>query len=132
MMKESYCMNDSAKIWLERAESSYKLGIIDKTEGIFYEDLCFQLQQACEKSLKALLIHNNIDPPQTHSFGILLQAIEKIAKIPSMIKDVIILNNYAVQMRYPGDYVPVDKVEYLEIREISEKVLNWVKETISS
>jgi HEPN domain-containing protein len=125
-------MNDSVKIWLERAESSYKLGIIEETEGIFYEDLCFQLQQACEKSLKALLIHNDIDPPKTHSFGILLEEIKKITQIPSEIKDVISLNNYAVQTRYPGDYVPVDEEEYLEIKEISENVLKWVKDTIST
>ena len=125
-------MNDSVKIWLERAESSYNLGIIEKTEGIFYEDLCFQLQQACEKSLKALLIYYDIDPPKTHSFGIILKEIEKTTTIPPEIKDVISLNNYAVQTRYPGDYVPVDEEEYLEIKEISENVLNWVKETIST
>lgn len=124
-------MNDSVKIWIGRAESSYKLGIIDKIEEIYYEDLCFQLQQACEKSLKALLIHKNIDPPKTHSFGILLQKIEEIMEIPSMIKDVIMLNNFAVQIRYPGDYVPVDKEEYLVIRGITEYVLNWVKKMIS-
>jgi len=125
-------MNDSVEIWLKRAESSYKLGIIEKTEGIFFEDLCFQLQQACEKSLKALLIHNDIDPPKTHSFGILLEEIEKKIVIPSEIKEVISLNNYAVQTRYPGDYAPVDEEEYLEIKEISENVLNWVKVTIST
>ena len=49
-------MNDSVEIWLDRAISSCKLGIVDKSKGIFYEDLCFQLQQACEKALKAILV----------------------------------------------------------------------------
>jgi hypothetical protein len=42
------------------------------------------------------------------------------------------LNNYAVQTRYPGDYVPVNKEEYLEIKEVTENVLEWVKEMIST
>ncbi|MDC7235235.1 MAG: HEPN domain-containing protein [Spirochaetales bacterium] len=124
-------MNDSVKLWLDRAESSYKLGVVEKEDGIFYEDLCFQLQQACEKALKAVLIHFDIEPPKTHSFGILLQKIESKIEVPLNVKDVITLNSYAVQTRYPGDYVPVDEVEYLEIKEITEMVLDWVNVTIT-
>jgi HEPN domain-containing protein len=125
-------MSDSVQVWMQRAESSFKLGIIEKSEGIFYEDLCFQLQQACEKALKALLIQYDIDPPKTHFFGILLEEIEKHIQVLPEVKEVLSLNNYAVQTRYPGNYMPVDEEEYLEIKEISETVLNWVKETIST
>jgi len=132
MKKESFYMSDSVQVWMQRAESSFKLGIIEKSEGIFYEDLCFQLQQACEKALKALLIQYDIDPPKTHFFGILLEEIEKHIQVLPEVKEVLSLNNYAVQTRYPGNYMPVDEEEYLEIKEISETVLNWVKETIST
>ena len=125
-------MSDSVQVWMQRAESSFKLGIIEKSEEIFYEDLCFQLQQACEKALKALLIQYDIDPPKTHFFGILLEEIEKHIQVLPEVKEVLSLNNYAVQTRYPGNYMPVDEEEYLEIKEISETVLNWVKETIST
>ena len=30
-------------------------------------------------------------------------------KVPEDLKNIIILNDYAVQTRYPGDYTPVDK-----------------------
>ena len=124
-------MNKSVQKWFERAESSYRLGIIEKTEGIYYEDLCFQLQQACEKALKVVLIHNDIEPKKTHSFRIILQQIEEILEVPDNIKEVILLENYAVQTRYPGDYEPVDFKEYNEVKIISKNVIDWVKKLIT-
>lgn len=109
-------MDNSVRKWLERADSSLKLGTVEKTDGICYEDLCFQLQQACEKALKAVLIFHDVEPRKTHSFGVLLQQIEKMQDVPEPIKDVIILENYAVQTRYPGDYEPVDSEEYNEVK----------------
>jgi hypothetical protein len=44
------------------------LGTVTKTNEISFEDLCFQLQYAVEKAMKALLIHKDVEPPITHSF----------------------------------------------------------------
>ena len=41
--------------WLKRARSSLERTKIGKvSQGILYEDLCFDAQQAVEKSLKAI------------------------------------------------------------------------------
>ena len=53
-----------AEEWLKRARSNIegaKVGIV--SEGILYEDLCFDCQQAVEKSLKGLLVHLKIEFP---------------------------------------------------------------------
>jgi HEPN domain-containing protein len=42
--------------WLKRARSSLGLAKSSGDESVYYEDLCFQAQQAVEKALKALLI----------------------------------------------------------------------------
>lgn len=42
-------MDNAWKIWIERAESALLLAKTDKSADLFYEDLCFQLQQAAEK-----------------------------------------------------------------------------------
>lgn len=123
-------MNETVEIWLHRAESAYKLGALNKAEGIYYEDLCFQLQQACEKALKALIIHYNQEPKKTHSFQILIQQIEDYISVPTEIRNAISLNNYAVQTRYPGDYEPVDSEEYEEALSITGLVIKWVKSQI--
>jgi len=44
-------MVEDYKIWIERAKSSLKIAQIEKNSDIYYEDLCFQAQQAVEKAL---------------------------------------------------------------------------------
>ena len=46
--------------------------------------------------------------------------------MPSEIKDAIILSEYAVTTRYPGDYEPVADDEYREAVEIAKKVFDWI------
>ena len=36
--------------WLDRARSSYELGKMAGNNSIYYEDLCYQIQQSVEKS----------------------------------------------------------------------------------
>ena len=64
--------------WLKRARSNLERAKMGKvTQGILYEDLCFDAQQAVEKSLKAILVKLNQSFPKTHSIGILLKLIEE-------------------------------------------------------
>ncbi|GAI08445.1 unnamed protein product, partial [marine sediment metagenome] len=52
--------------WLKRARSSLERAKMGKvSQGILYEDLCFDAQQAVEKSLKAILIKLNQSFPKT-------------------------------------------------------------------
>lgn len=63
-------MNDKEKIdeWLKRARSSLAMAKAGKiTTEILYEDLCYDAQQAVEKSLKALCIKYGIVFPKTHN-----------------------------------------------------------------
>ena len=46
------------------------------------------------------------------------------------IKDAVILTEYAVSARYPGDYEPVDENEYNEAVQMAEKVINWIKKLL--
>ena len=40
------------KLWIDRAKSSYELSKANISTIIYFEDLCYQAQQAVEKSLK--------------------------------------------------------------------------------
>ncbi len=77
-----------------------------------------------------MLIYLKQEIPKVHSFHILLERLEHHIEIPEEIKDVIELNNYAVQTRYPGDYTPLEKEEYERALQITERVLNWVFKTL--
>ena len=69
-------------------------------------------KKGVEKAMKALLVYNDIEPPITHSFAVLIRELRKTLEVPESIQRVIELEDYAVQTRYPGDYTPVDETEY--------------------
>ncbi|MBF0519601.1 MAG: HEPN domain-containing protein [Nitrospirae bacterium] len=118
--------------WLLRANSNLERAKAGKvSSGIMFEDLCFDCHQAVEKSLKALLICWKIDFPRTHSISRLLEIIEGTGtQIPDEIKDSVILTDYAVETRYPGDYVPIDEKMYEEALKIVDSVVKWVEEML--
>jgi len=93
-----------------------------------YEDLCFDAQQAAEKCLKGLLIYLGKNAPRTHSIGHLLNILRRGCKIavPREINEAIILNEYAVTTRYPGDWEPVTAEEYEEAVRLADEVWRWV------
>ena len=46
--------------WIRRAKSNLAIARGPASDEIFWEDLCFETQQAAEKALKAVLISRNI------------------------------------------------------------------------
>ena len=116
--------------WLERAKSSYEYSRTIVNEYVYYEDLCYQAQQAVEKAFKGLLIYFGEEPEFTHNIGILLGNIEKYVEISDSIKEGMDLTNYAVQTRYPGQYTEITKEEYEKAIKVSKECLEWVKKTI--
>jgi HEPN domain-containing protein len=123
-------MNNSYEEWLRRARSSLELAKTVDNELVYYEDLCFQAQQSAEKGLKALLIFYGIEPEKTHNLYVLLQELEEQTEIDDETKQVIKLNDFAVQARYPGDYARMGKGEYEQSVILAEKCLKWVEEKI--
>jgi HEPN domain-containing protein len=121
-------MENDWQIWLARAKSSLAISKIKNDEAIFYEDLCFQAQQAVEKALKGLLIFYNVDPEKTHNLVSLIKELSKYCELPEEVHETVILNDYAVQTRYPGDFTPIEEEEYIAAVRIAEKCLEWVED----
>lgn len=118
--------------WLKRAKSNLERAKAGKiSEDILYEDLCFDCEQAVEKSLKALLVHIGIAFPYTHSIASLIELIEESGiEVSDDIKESVSLTAYAVGTRYPGDFEPVEEDEYYDALEIADRVFNWAKKRI--
>jgi HEPN domain-containing protein len=125
-------MKNDYKIWLDRAKSSLAISKNKSGEGIFFEDLCFQAQQAVEKAVKGLLIFYNVEPEKTHNLVLLINELSKYFTVPDEINDTVILNDYAVQTRYPGEYTPIEEDEYNESIRIAENCVNWIKNKIKT
>ena len=117
--------------WIERAKSSYEISKTIINKNIYYEDLCYQSQQAVEKSLKGLLIFYGIDPEYTHNIGLLLNELEKFTEIPENIKLATNVTKYAIITRYPGEYDKITKENYEESMRIAKDCIEWVENKIN-
>jgi len=118
--------------WLNRAKSNL-IQAKAKQPGVYFEDLCFNAQQAAEKAIKALLIHQNIRFPYIHDLAELVNILEKHGQeVSAGIKEAVKLTDYAVEARYPGLTEPVTDEEYEEAIKLAETVVVWVEEKIKA
>ena len=118
--------------WIERAKSSYEIAKMEIRNNIYYEDLCYQSQQAVEKALKGLLIYYGADPEFTHNIGLLLNELEKFTEIPDNVKSATNVTKYAVITRYPGEYDEITKKDYEESIKIAKNCIDWAEEKIKA
>jgi len=119
---------------LKRAKSNLNRGKesdnLDLRE-IYIEDLCFDLQQSVEKSIKSVLKFHNIDYPYTHSIAKLITLLERNnVKVPDNIKKAVRLTPFAVETRYTDDLIEITDSIYKESVEIAEVVYDWAKNQI--
>ena len=117
------------ELWIDRAKSSLEIAGSRKNDLVYYEDLCYQAQQAAEKAIKGMLIYFNVQPQFTHNIGILLDELQAYVNIDE-IKETIKLTKYAVQTRYPGEYDDITKEDYEESIKISNNCLKWIENKI--
>ena len=121
---------DDPREWMNRARSSLAIAK-NRVPQAYLEDLCFEAQQAAEKSIKAVMIARNIEFPYVHDLDRLLSLLEDEGEvIPASIRQASNLTKYATVTRYPGDMGPVTAQEYAEAIAIAEAVVRWAEERI--
>ncbi len=121
---------DDPREWMNRARSDLTQAK-SQVPGVYFENLCFNAQQAAEKAIKAVMITRNIEFPFVHDLARLLSLlIEEKKSIPSAISRASVLTKYATITRYPGDIRPVTEAEYREAIAIAEAVVHWAEEQI--
>jgi len=120
------------KEWLRRARSNLARAESDRDlPEVLYEDLCFDAQQAAEKSLKAVLVHRRVSFPKTHDINVLLGLLCGCGvDVPDEIRQTDSLTGFAVGSRYPGLTEPVTQEEYEQAVELAQRVLRWAESLI--
>jgi HEPN domain-containing protein len=121
---------DDPKEWLNRAASNLAHARA-RGPGVYLEDLCFNAQQAAEKALKALLLHQKVRFPFVHDIGELLRLLEESGQaIPDDVREAKQLTDYAVETRYPGFFEPVTEAEYQEALMLASRCFEWAHERL--
>jgi len=115
--------------WVAKAESdlqnaahTLKLGDAGPLDTV-----CFHAQQCVEKYLKALLCFYEIDFYRTHDIAALLTLLPVHLRPEMSVEEQARLGDYAVAMRYPGDYEPVSLTEAERAVQVARRVRTQVR-----
>lgn len=88
---------------------------------------CVWAHQAAEKSLKALLVHRNVDPPKLHDLDRLAQRLpDDEGKLFAHI-ELPELTRWAIDGRYPGDLDEARTADARKAISIASQVLEVVR-----
>ena len=90
------------------------------------DTVCFHCQQAAEKALKAELVRHHVRPPRTHSLEELMDELEPHLHLPEEVREAACcLEDYSVDVRYPGLYAEPEEEEAREARRNAQRVVDW-------
>ncbi|XDD53092.1 HEPN domain-containing protein [Leptospira sp. WS4.C2] len=120
----------SPEAWLIHAKSDLLLAKLGDKNDILLNQLCFHAQQTAEKSLKAVLIKENVEFLFTHNIKTLTLSLPDRIEKPSFFDELAILTDYAVSTRYPGDYEEILNTEYEKAIELAELVFSCASNLI--
>jgi HEPN domain-containing protein len=97
------------------------------------EIIGFHIQQAIEKSVKAILVSQKIDYPRTHNLGLLLEICRNNQiQIPSDFSQIDRFNRFAVQWRY--DLLPSTDPPAFDRKaayELATRILTWAIDSVN-
>ena len=125
-MKKSPEIIEITKLWLTKAEHDLinARHTLTLQENCPYDTICFHAQQCVEKSIKSLLVLLAIDFKKIHDLTELVVLLPEDVKINTM--DLSILNDYAVDIRYPGIEEPLTRTDAVEAVDIAEKIFQMI------
>lgn len=116
--------------WIKYAEEDFQVArsVLRRRIPLTYS-ACFHAQQCAEKYFKAILISRGVDFPKAHDLLLLSMLCEKAGIFIGIeAKQLHVLSDYAVRVRYPGDEPSLEEAsEAVEIaksvRRIGRKLL---------
>ncbi len=95
--------------WLARANEDARAidGMLDSAHPTSWSAVAFHAQQLAEKHLKVLFIARHVRPPRGHDLSQIVAQLQAMGyAIPAFSTECQLLNEYAVDVRYPED-VPI-------------------------
>ena len=119
---------NDAKRWLDYAEKDMRAAhtLLDSGE-FFPRQICFLAEQCAEKSIKAILVFEEVDFPKHHDLDRLRDFIPDGWKFKELFPDLAELTIWAVESRYPGATPDVVEYEARETLHLAEAVFDAAK-----
>lgn len=127
-------MNEQVEQWLKFAYQDLRSAEVLLKEEI-YSQTCFHCQQCVEKTFKAVLVHNGLSVPHTHSI-VTLSKLLPTALVSVLDGDITIFDDFYIPARYPDTLPgglpdgPTGKAEadeaILLMRDIFQKINHYL------
>jgi HEPN domain-containing protein len=123
---------DDPEEWLNHAKSNLAHAQAVNPE-VWFENLCFDAQQAAEKAIKAVFVGRGESFPFVHDLEeLLLRLTSNGLKAPKYVWESAELTQYAVVTRYPRRDAPVTRREYKRAVRIATAVLRWAERQVAA
>ena len=117
--------------WLRHARSDLALAQQRYDPAILLATVCFHIQQAVEKSIKAVLVQHGIAFPYTHDLARLITLVQGAGIAwPEELNAAAALTEYAVSNRYPGLDGAITDEEYLQAIALAQRVMAWAEHRV--
>jgi HEPN domain-containing protein len=110
--------------WTEKAEQDFLAAeeLVRSGDERLTGIVCFHAQQCAEKYLKALLVYQGVAFPKTHDLRLLLDLVPPGVSLGLPREQVVPLNRYVIEGRYPGDWEPITVAEARSALEMAQSV----------
>jgi len=119
---------NDVNVWMEYAQTDLGAAYALLDSGDFFpRQICFLAQQCAEKSLKAILVFENMPVPKSHDLDRLRDLIPDGWEVTEKFPDLAELTIWSVESRYPGDTPDVVEYEARETLLLAEMVFDAVK-----
>ena len=132
-MKNPHNNGSGVSAWVEKAEHDLLTAehTLTLKEDCPFDTICFHAQQCAEKYLKAVLVYRGIDFPKTHDLRLLTQLIPVDIGLSFTIEEILPLNRYTIEARYPGFWEPIERKEAEQAVNIAKIVRKTVRIALS-
>jgi HEPN domain-containing protein len=110
--------------WTEKAEHDFMAAehAMELAREGLTDIVCFHCQQCAEKYLKTLLLYRGVAFPRTHDLRLLLDLVPTDVSLELRREQVVPLNRYVIEGRYPGDWEPITVDEAKRALEMAQAV----------
>ena len=125
-------MNELVTEWIKKAESDYLVAQheLNLAEPRTSEAVCFHAQQCVEKYAKAFLTEHDVEFEYTHNMLYLhRKCVEVDAEFKKYGREFDILDDYAVDIRYPG--ISVRDEDAKEAFDIAKRLRAFIRSTLN-
>ncbi len=125
---------DMVARWMEKAENDLRNATHTLTlqEDCPFDTVCFHAQQCVEKRLKAIVLRFGLDVPRTHDLRVIFQMVPASSGLDIDLGEILPLNRYSVEARYPDDWEPITREEAEAAVQIARNVSERTRDLLSS